>query len=105
MENESIKVCPHCGDRKKERSEDEKKQLLCRLKRIEGQVRGIERMVEDNAYCPDILIQASAASQALNSFSRTLLERHIQTCVTEDLKNGREGTVEELMNILSRLMK
>ncbi len=58
MENESIKVCRHCGDRKKERSEDEKKQLLCRLKRIEGQVRGIERMVEDNAYCHEILIQA-----------------------------------------------
>ena len=69
MENNS---CPHCGERHKERTQEEKKELLIRLRRAEGQIRGIEKMVEENAYCPDILIQVSAVNQALNSFNKVL---------------------------------
>ena len=76
-----------------------------RLGRIEGQIRGIRRMVEKDTYCPDILIQCSAAHAALNSFSRVLLENHIRTCVTDDIKNGNEETVDELIRTLKKLMK
>ncbi len=91
--------------RKKVRSEQEKRDLMNRLKRIEGQVRGLERMLEEDTYCPDILVQASAVNSALNSFSRTLLANHLHTCVTEDIRNGREDAVDELMETLKKLMK
>ena len=89
----------------KERSEKEYKDLINRLSRIEGQIRGIKKMVEKNAYCPDILIQVSAVNAALNSFNKVLLGNHIKTCVTEDIKNGKEETVDELVTILQKLMK
>ncbi len=92
-------------NRKKVRSEQEKCDLMNRLKRIEGQVRGLERMLEEDAYCPDILVQTSAVNSALNSFSRTLLSRHLHSCVTEDIRNGREDAVDELMETLKKLMK
>ena len=79
--------------------------MMNRLSRIEGQVRGIKRMVENNAYCPDILIQVSAVNAALNSFNKVLLASHIKTCVTEDIKNGKEETIDELVLILQKLMK
>ena len=91
--------------RKKERSEEEHKTLLNRLSRIEGQIRGIHKMVENDAYCTDILIQVSAVTSALNSFSKVLLSNHIKTCVTNDIKEGKEETVDELVNVLARLMK
>ena len=97
------KECAH--DRKKMRSEQEKRDLMNRLKRIEGQVRGLERMLEEDAYCPDILVQASAVNSALNSFSRTLLGNHLHTCVTEDIRAGREDAVDELMETLKKLMR
>ncbi len=89
----------------KVRSEQEYKSLLNRLSRIEGQVRGIRGMVEESAYCPDILIQVSAVSAALSAFSRELLSNHIRTCVTEDVKNGNEETVDELLSLLQKMMK
>ena len=99
------KTCPHCSGRKKKRTAEEQKDLLKRLKLAEGQIRGIQNMVENDAYCPDILIQVSAVTAALNSFSRVLLENHIRTCVTDDIKNGNEETVDELIRTLKKLMK
>ena len=87
------------------RSEKQQKNLLTRLKKIEGQIRGLERMVENDTYCPDILIQVSAVTSALNSFNKELLACHIKGCVTEDIREGREGTVEELVTVLQKLMK
>lgn len=94
-----------CIHAKKERPEEEFKDLIHRLNRIEGQVRGIKRMVEDEAYCPDILIQVSAVNSALNSFSKVLLGNHIRTCVADDIRNGQEETIDELVTLLQKLMK
>lgn len=94
-----------CCSRKKERPEKEYKDLIHRLNRIEGQIRGIRGMVEKDCYCPDILIQVAAGNSALNSFSKVLLASHIKTCVTDDIKEGREETVEELVTVLQKLMK
>ncbi|MGN0972532.1 MAG: metal-sensing transcriptional repressor, partial [Aristaeellaceae bacterium] len=76
-----------------------------RLSRIEGQIRGIRGMVERGAYCPDILTQSAAAAAALNAFNRELLASHIRTCVTQDIRDGREGTVDELLDTLQKLMR
>ena len=103
--NEIRKVCPGCRDKTKERSENEKKSMINRLNRIEGQVRGIKKMVESDAYCPDILIQVSAVNAALNSFNKVLLAEHIRTCVTEDIREGKEETIDELVLVLQKLMK
>jgi DNA-binding FrmR family transcriptional regulator len=99
------KSCPHCGERHKKRSPQEQKALLLRLRRAEGQIRGIEKMVEEDAYCPDILIQVSAVTSALNSFSKELLSCHLHSCVVEDIRAGREDTVDELVKVLQKLMK
>ena len=105
-ENEASGCCQLKGiHEKKKRSDEEYKSLRNRLKRIEGQVRGIERMLDEDAYCPDILTQASAVNSALNSFCRVLLASHIRTCVSEDIRAGREETVDELMDTLQKLMK
>ena len=100
----NIRNCPHC-ERTKERGEAEKKALLNRLSRIEGQIRGIRGMVEKDAYCPDVLIQTSAVSAALSSFARTLLSEHIRTCVTQDVRAGKDDSVDELLSVLQRFMK
>ena len=94
-----------CCSNKKHRSDDEYKKLINRLNRIEGQVRGIKRMVEESAYCPDILVQAAAVNAALNAFNKELLANHIKTCVTQDIKDGKTETVDELLATLQRLMK
>ena len=91
--------------RRKIRDEQECRDLMNRLKRIEGQVRGLQRMLDENAYCPEILTQASAVNSALNSFCRVLLAEHLRTCVSEDIRAGREDTVDELMDVLQKLMK
>ncbi len=94
-----------CCKKTKERSEKEYKDLIHRLNRMEGQIRGIRGMVERNAYCTDILTQVSAVNAALNSFSKVLLANHIKTCVTRDIKEGKEETVDELVLLLQKLMK
>lgn len=94
-----------CSHKIKERSEKEYKDLIHRLNRIEGQIRGIKGMVEKDAYCTDILIQVAAVNAALNSFNKVLLANHIKTCVIKDIKEGREETVEELLVTLQKLMK
>lgn len=91
--------------RHKVRQEEEKKALLTRLKRIEGQVRGVHMMVEEDRYCVDIVTQVSAICAALNSFNKELLARHIKTCVSEDIKEGNEEAVDELCELLKKLMK
>ena len=91
--------------RTKKREEKEYKDLINRLNRIEGQIRGIRNMVENDAYCTDILTQVSAASSALGSFTKELLGSHIKTCVARDLKEGKEETVDELVAVLQKLLK
>lgn len=99
------KVCPACKHRTKERSGKEKRDMLNRLSRIEGQVRGIKKMVESDVYCPEILIQVSAVNAALNSFNKVLLAEHIRSCVAEDIREGKEETIDELVLVLQKLMK
>ena len=102
---EMNRECPECGTRHKKRSEEEKKKLLTRLKKAEGQIRGIEKMIEEDMYCPDILIQVSAVTSALNSFNKELLACHIRSCVAEDIREGNEEAIGELVNVLQKLMK
>ena len=89
-----------CCHKTKERSEEEYKRLIHRLNRIEGQIRGIRGMLEKDCYCTDILTQSAAVTAAVNAFNRELLASHIRTCVTQDILEGREGTVEELLDTL-----
>ena len=94
-----------CCSKTKERSEQEYKDLIHRLSRIEGQIRGIKGMVEKDAYCTDILMQVEAVKAAMNSFTKVLLANHIKSCVIEDIKAGKEETVDELVIVLQKLMK
>ena len=94
-----------CGGRKKVRSEKEHRDLINRLNRIEGQIRGIKGMVEKDAYCIDILNQASAASSALSSFCKVLLSSHIRSCVAEDVRQGNEDKMDELVKTLQKMMR
>ena len=97
--------CKECCHKTKERSEKEYKDMMNRLSRIEGQIRVIKGMVEKNAYCPEILIQVAAANAALNSFNKLLLANHIRTCVAEDIRNGRDETIDELVVTIQKLMR
>lgn len=94
-----------CCNKTKKRTEKELKDLTNRLNRIEGQIRGIKNMLEQDAYCTDILIQVSAARAALNSFNKALLAEHIKTCVKDDILNGKDDTIDELVATLEKLMK
>ena len=94
-----------CEKRKKERPECEERALVNRLKRIEGQVRGVRTMVEEDAYCVDILTQVSAISSALSSFAKELLSEHIRTCAVEDIRAEREGAADELAEVVGRFIK
>ena len=95
--------CEKC--KKKLRSEEERKKLTNRLKRIEGQVRGVQTMVENDSYCIDILTQISAISSALSSFSKELLESHIRSCVIDDVRSGGDEKIDELVEVISRMVK
>lgn len=94
-----------CNVKHKHREEKEYKDLIKRLNRIEGQVKGVKNMVEDERYCVDILTQVSAIQAALNGFSKELLANHIKTCVVEDIKNGNEEVVDELCETFKKLLK
>lgn len=91
--------------RVKHRSEEEYKNLINRLNRIEGLIRGIKKMVDSSAYCTDIITQVAAVTAALNAFNKELLGVHIKTCVAEDIKMGKNETADELVLLLQRLMK
>jgi len=94
-----------CCRKTKVRSDKEVRDLVSRLNRIEGQIRGIKGMIERDAYCTDILTQVSAASAALNSFTKVLLADHIKTCVAQDIRDGKDETIDELVATLQKLMK
>ena len=103
---ENIKAVEKCNcTRTKERTDEEYKSLINRLNRIEGQIRGIKGRVEKNAYCIDILTQASAVSAALSAFNKELLSEHIKTCVANDIRAGNDETIDELLSALQKLMK
>lgn len=94
-----------CCEKKTERSEEERTRLIHRLNRIEGQIRGIRGMVEQNAYCADILVQCSAVNAALNAFNRELLANHVRGCVARDLRAGKDDVIDELVATMQKLMK
>ena len=102
---EEKKVCPCCSGKTKKRDEKEYKDLMNRLKRIEGQVRGVEGMLENDAYCIDILTQVSAINSALNSFNKALLANHMHTCVVENIREGKDDVIDELVTALQKMMK
>ncbi len=99
------KNCCCCSQRKKERTPEEYARLINRLSRIEGQIRGIRGMVENGAYCPDILVQSAAVNAAVNAFNKELLASHIRTCVADDIRNGKDEVIDELVATLQKLMK
>lgn len=94
-----------CCCKKKVRQDNEFKSLMNRLNRIEGQIRGIKGMLENDAYCTDIITQVAAASAALNSFNKELLSNHIKTCVIDDIKADKTDTVDDLLNTIQKLMR
>ncbi|MEE1009001.1 MAG: metal-sensing transcriptional repressor [Agathobacter sp.] len=94
-----------CGDKTKERTKEEQKDLINRLNRIEGQIRGIKGMVERDCYCTDIVRQVMAAGAALNSLNKVLIENHIKTCVKDDILNGKDESMDELIAMVHKLMK
>lgn len=99
-----MKEC-ECSKKRKHRSDSEYRSLINRLNRIEGQVRGVKNMLENEAYCTDILTQVSAISAALNAFNRELLSNHIHTCVAENIRRGDDSVIDELVLTLQKLMK
>ena len=94
-----------CSGKHKQRDEKEFKDLMNRLKRIEGQVRGVEGMLEDDAYCKDVLMQVPAITSALNSFNKALLANHMRTCVADNIRQGNDEVIDELVTAMQKLMK
>lgn len=91
--------------KKTERTEEQKKKLLNRLSRIEGQVRGVRKMIENDAYCNDVLVQSAAIAAAVDAFNREVLRAHLHTCVVRDIREGKDEVADELMTTLERLMR
>ena len=100
MEKQSCDCC-----KKTERAPEELKKLQNRLSRIAGQIRGIQNMLEKDAYCTDILTQSAAVTAAMNGFNKELLASHIRGCVARDIRAGRDDTIDELVETLQKLMK
>ena len=94
-----------CAARTTQRAEEQKKKLVNRLKRLEGQIRGIQAMVEQDAYCNDILIQSAAVNAAINAFNKELLASHIRTCVVRDIREGKDEVIDELVTTIQKLMR
>ena len=97
--------CCCASGKRKDRTNEEVRRLTHRLNRIEGQIRGLKEMLQNDAYCTDILVQVSAATAALNSFSKELLATHIKTCVAENIRSGNDEVIDELVCLLQKLMK
>ncbi len=97
--------CADCGGKTTQRTEEEKKALVNRLSRMEGQIRGLKGMLERDAYCPDILTQSAAVTAAMNSFNKELLSSHIRGCVARDIRAGKDEVIDELATLLQKLMK
>ena len=94
-----------CCDKMTVRTDDQKKKLINRLKRIEGQIRGLQTMIENDSYCNDVLVQSAAVNAAVSAFERELLSSHIHTCVARDIRNGNDEVIDELVATLQKLMK
>ncbi len=94
-----------CSSRKKERSVDEMKSLINRLNRIEGQVKGIKNMLQNNAYCTDVLTQTAAVNAAVSAFSKEVLASHIKTCVLNDINQGNINSIDELVDTMYKFIK
>ena len=94
-----------CCEKHTFRDDKQKKLLINRLKRIEGQIRGLQSMIEKDSYCNDILVQSAAVNAAINSFNKEILARHIHGCVVRDIKNGNNDVVDELVTTIQKLMK
>ncbi|MBR4420834.1 MAG: metal-sensing transcriptional repressor [Clostridia bacterium] len=92
----------NCCSKKTKRTEEDKKQIITRLNRIKGQINGITKMVENDAYCNDVLIQLSAVKNSIKSLSSVILENHLYTCVARDLENGELDTMDEIMSLFKR---
>lgn len=103
--NENKECCRCNGIRTKKREPEEYRKLINRLNRIEGQIRGVKSMLENDAYCTDIVLQVSAINAALNSFNKLLISEHIRTCVAQDIREGRDDSIEDLVNTVTRLMR
>ncbi len=104
MNKTSENACPVC-EKKTERTEEQKKKLLNRLNRIEGQVRGVKKLLESDAECNDVLMQTAAISAAVGAFNREVLRAHLRSCVIRDIREGRDEVADELMQTLERLMR
>ena len=104
MSHTESNACPACA-KTTMRTEEQKKKLLNRLNRLEGQVRGVKKMVENDAYCNDILVQSAAIAAAVDAFSREVLRAHLHSCVIRDIREGRDEVADELMQTLERLMR
>lgn len=100
MDNEKC-----CCQKMTRRSEEERKKLINRLNRIEGQIRGIRNMVENDVYCNDILVQCAAVNAAVNAFNKELIASHIRGCVARDIREGKDEVIDELVETLQKLMK
>lgn len=98
------KDCEHCSHKTKRRSPQEIKNIMNRLSRIQGQLNGIKKMIENDAYCTDVLMQVSAASAAMNGLTKEILSAHIKTCVVEHLKAGDDSVVDELVSTIQKLI-
>ncbi|MCR4676171.1 MAG: metal-sensing transcriptional repressor [Sphaerochaetaceae bacterium] len=96
--------CCNC-DRKTVRDDEQKRKLINRLSRIEGQIRGLKSMIENNAYCNDVLNQTSAVSQAVNAFGKEVLSSHMHTCVAHDIREGRDEVIDELLQTIQKMMR
>ena len=97
--------CCCCAEKTTQRTGDEKKKLIHRLNRIEGQIRGIRGMVENDVYCTDILVQCAAVNAAVSAFNKELLASHIRGCVARDIRDGKDEVIDELVTTLQKLMK
>ncbi len=102
---EEMKLADGCECKHKHRDPKEERDLINRLNRIEGQVRGVKQMVQDERYCTDILIQVSAIQSALNSFTTRLLSNHIKSCVVQEIKDGNEDEIiSELCDTIKKML-
>ena len=100
-----MQKCEKCGSctKSKHRTEYEKKYLKTRLSTIEGQVRGVSKMIEEDKYCNDVLIQLLAINKSIKSLSNDILKGHLSTCVAEDIKNDKSEVIDEVMELIGRL--
>lgn len=99
-----MKMKEYC-EKKTVRGEDEKKLIINRINRISGQLVGVKKMIENDKYCDDVLIQLSAIKNSVKSLSNNILESHLYNCVTRDLENGILDTLDEIINLFKRFNK